>query len=298
MKQPKIVVVGSINMDMVTNVPRFPGVGETILGTDFQYFMGGKGANQAIAAVRLGGEVSMIGAVGDDGFGYQMLSNLESEGIVTDGVKTLSHLPSGMANITISEGENIIVVISGANFGLKPADVTEYEHLIADADVVLSQLEIPMDCVLEAAKLAHKHGKPFVLNPAPAQRVPKEILELTTLLTPNAYELALSLGLSPELDPQELIKQAPCPVLMTIGSKGAVYNDERGHLHHVPSFKVSAIDSTGAGDTFNGAFSVFRSEGIEEAVRKACAAAALSTTKEGAQSGMPTKEELDAFLAQ
>lgn len=296
MIQTKVAVVGSINMDLVTRTDRFPNTGETLMGVAFQRFMGGKGANQAVAAARLGADVRMIGAVGDDGFGYEMLTNLEREGVFTQGVKTVQEVSSGMANITVSGSENTIVVVAGANAALTVADIVEHEQQIAEADIVLSQLEIPMDCVIAAAKLAKKHGKPFVLNPAPAQKLPQELLELVTLLTPNAYELAISLGLSQDWQAEELIAKAPCPVLMTLGKKGAVYNDAAGRLHHIPSFTVNAVDSTGAGDTFNGALAAFWHEGMDAAVRKACAAGALSVMKEGAQSGMPFNEELAEFL--
>ena len=296
-KQVRVAVVGSINMDLVTNAPRFPRMGETLLGTDFNRFMGGKGANQAVAAARLGADVRMIGAVGDDGFGYEMLTNLDREGVCSDCVKTVQGYSSGIANITVAGGENSIVAVSGANFALTPEDVLAHEETIAGSDVVLSQLEIPMECVITAAKLAQKHGRPFVLNPAPAQRLPQELLELTTLLTPNTYELAASWGLPQDMSAEELISRSPCPVLMTVGEKGAVYNDEQGVLHYVPSFPVTPVDSTGAGDTFNGAFAVYWKEGMETAVRKACAAAAVSITQNGAQSGMPSEEELEEFLA-
>ncbi|WP_373742201.1 ribokinase [Neisseria sp.] len=298
MYRAKITVVGSINMDMVTQCRRFPDIGETLMGTDFQRYSGGKGANQAVAAARLGADVTMVGAVGDDGFGYELLTVLNREGVNTDYVKTLPDLPSGMANITVADGENQIIVVPGANSGLTPADVEAAESRIAEADVVLAQLEIPMDCVITAAKLAAKHGKPFVLNPAPAQRLPEELLELVTLLTPNTTELACSLGLPAGMSAEEMIRRSRCPVLMTIGSDGALYNDENGQIHHQPAFRAIPVDSTGAGDTFNGAFAVYWKDGMASAVKKACAAAALSIAKAGAQSGMPFEEELEAFLAQ
>ncbi|OSI07665.1 Ribokinase [Neisseria animaloris] len=298
MNPKKITVVGSINMDLVTGSPRFPKQGETLLGTSFNRFMGGKGANQAVAAARLGADVCMIGAVGNDGFGSELLAHLKQEGVDTAHVKILPHLPTGMANITVAGGDNHIIVVSGANFGITPADIETCEARIAESDVVLSQLEIPMECVITAAKLARKHGKPFVLNPAPAQKLPAGLLELVTLLTPNAYELAISLGLPEDTPVETLIRQAGRPVLMTRGSEGVVYNDDNGTLHRQPSFKVTPVDTTGAGDTFNGAFAVFLHEGMATAVRKACAAAALSVTKAGAQGGMPTLAELEAFLAQ
>lgn len=297
MQTPKIAVVGSINMDLVTSSPRFPQPGETLMGTSFQRFMGGKGANQAVAAARLGACVSMVGAVGGDGFGREALANLKQEGIDVSGVLVLKDAPTGMANITVAEGDNHIIVVSGANFGITPDHIAACEKQIAAADIVLAQLEIPMECVFAAAKLAQKHGKPFVLNPAPAQKLPAELLDLVTLLTPNAHELAISLGLPENTPAEELIARAPCQVLMTRGSEGALYSDGQGKLHRQAGFKVTPVDTTGAGDTFNGAFAVFRAEGMETAVRKANAAAALSVTKAGAQGGMPASAELEAFLA-
>lgn len=296
--QPKITVIGSINMDLVTQSPRFPKVGETLLGDGFNRFMGGKGANQAVAAARLGAEVVMIGAVGGDGFGYELLTHLEREGVHTDSILTLADLPTGIANITVAERDNHIVVVSGANFGLTPTDIEAEEDCIAWADIILCQLEIPLDCVLTAAKLAEKHGKPFILNPAPAQKLPAELLERTSLLTPNAHELATSLGLPEDTAPEALIAQAPCPVVMTRGSEGALYNDESDNLHRQTGFKVSPLDTTGAGDTFNGALAVYWPQGMAAAVKHANAAAALSVTKLGAQGGMPTRAELEEFLAQ
>ncbi|MCP1659406.1 ribokinase [Neisseria perflava] len=297
MNPVNIAVIGSLNMDLVTRSPRFPAAGETIMGVDFQRYMGGKGANQAVAAARLGARVSMIGAVGNDDFGREMTANLQREGVNTDGVKVLDAVHSGLANITVADGENTIIVVAGANFGLTPADIVAQEAVIAAADVVLAQLEIPLDCVMAAARLAQKHGKPFILNPAPAQPLPSELLDCVTLLTPNAYELAISLNLPQNLPPQDLMTRTPCPVVMTVGSKGALYHDKQGRLKQAEGFKVSAVDTTGAGDTFNGALAVFWHEGMASAVRKACAAGALSVTKAGAQGGMPTLAALEGFLS-
>lgn len=298
MTTPKITVIGSINMDLVTRSPRFPQVGETLLGSGFQRFMGGKGANQAVAAARLGAEVQMIGAIGEDDFGRELLANLQHEGVNTEAVKVLPALPSGIANITVAEGDNHIIVVSGANFGITPADIEAEEARIAAADIVLCQLEIPMDCVLAAARLAKKHARPFVLNPAPAQALPAELRSLVSVLTPNAYELALSLGLPTDTPVETLIRQSGCQVVMTLGSDGALYNDDTGILHRQSTFKVNPVDTTGAGDTFNAALAVFWQQGIAPAVKQACAAAALSVTKAGAQGGMPTAAELAGFLKQ
>lgn len=298
MQAPEITVVGSINVDLVTSAPRFPQPGETLTGTSFQRFMGGKGANQAVAAARLGADVRIIGAVGADGFGSEALANLKQEGVEVSSVRMLADLPTGMANITVSGGDNHIIVVPGANYGITPADIEACEADIAQADVVLAQLEIPLESVTAAAVLAHKHGKPFVLNPAPAQKLPEQLLGLVTLLTPNAHELAISLELPENTPAETLIGRCPCPVLMTRGSEGVLYNDAKGALHTVAGFKVTPVDTTGAGDTFNGAFAVFFAEGMAEAVCKANAAAALSVTKAGAQSGMPTLAQLQQFLVQ
>lgn len=174
MTTPKITVIGSINMDLVTRSPRFPQVGETLLGSGFQRFMGGKGANQAVAAARLGAEVQMIGAIGEDDFGRELLANLQHEGVNTEAVKVLPALPSGIANITVAEGDNHIIVVSGANFGITPADIEAEEARIAAADIVLCQLEIPMDCVLAAARLA-KTRPPFCAQPRPRASTSRRI---------------------------------------------------------------------------------------------------------------------------
>ncbi len=298
MTRAKITVIGSINMDLVTQSPRFPQAGETLLGTGFNQFMGGKGANQAVAAARLGAEVSLIGAVGDDSFGCELLAGLQREFVNTDAVKTICGQPTGIANITVAENDNNIIVVSGANFALTPADIEAQESRIAAADVILSQLEIPMECVLAAARLAKKHHKPFILNPAPAQLLPPELLSLIAVLTPNAHELAISLGLPADISAPDLIRQSSCRVVMTRGDEGALYNDAAGSLHHQPGFSVQPVDTTGAGDTFNAALAVFWQQGTAEAVRHANAAAALSITVLGAQSGMPTAAALQNFLAQ
>lgn len=296
MQAPKIAVIGSINMDLVTTSERFPQPGETLLGSGFTQFTGGKGANQAVAAARLGASVSLIGAVGDDGFGSTLLESLQKEGVDTNAVHIAADHPSGIANITVAQGDNHIIVVSGANFALSAKSVRQEEARIAEADVVMAQLETPLEAVTEAAKLARKHGKPFILNPAPAQALPAQLLELVDVLTPNAYELAISLGLSENLSPEELVAQAPCQVVMTLGAEGALFSDAEGRQHRQSSFRVTPIDTTGAGDTFNGALACYWSKGLSEAVRLACAAAALSVTRAGAQSGMPDEAALRAFL--
>jgi len=295
---PRIVVVGSINMDLVTLAPRFPGPGETLLGTRFLTAHGGKGANQAVAAARLGAEVAMVGALGRDAFGDQLHAGLAREGIALDHVARIDDEGSGSASITVAAGENQIIVVPAANARVSPAQVEAARATIAHADAVLVQLEIPLDAVEATLRLARRENVPVILNPAPAQKLPAEWLKLASYLTPNQHELATALGEDAHTDFRELMRRAPCPVVLTRGGEGAWYRD---HAHPEPArqsgFAVDAIDTTGAGDTFNGALAVFLHEGLPAAVRKACAAAALSVTKLGAQGGMPSAHEVVALLA-
>jgi ribokinase len=290
----RVVVVGSINMDMVVATGTFPRLGETLFGERFSTYPGGKGANQAVAAARLGAEVTMIGCVGADAFGEQMKATLQREGIDTRWVST-SEEATGIACITLTKGDNAIVVVPGANHTLSPAHLDEAEEAFANADVVLAQLEVPIATVLYAAKLAHKHGKPFFLNPAPAVALSDELISLTTLLTPNEHELATALQ-TPEADWDLVVKRMPGRIAMTHGKDGAYYSTPRGELVHQTGFRVNAVDTTGAGDTFNGALAAFWHLGMAEAVRRANAAGALSVTRAGAQGGMPTLAELELFL--
>ncbi|MEJ2795417.1 ribokinase [Iodobacter sp. LRB] len=288
----KVVVVGSINMDLVVHTQQFPRMGETLFGEQFATHPGGKGANQAVAAQRLGASVAMIGCVGNDEFGKTLTAGLAAEGIDTRWLKTSPDTATGVALITLCQGDNAIVVVPGANMQLSPSDISTAEAAFIDADVILAQLEIPLDTVLAAAKLAQKHGKPFFLNPAPAQALPAELLALCTLLTPNEFELLEALGESEGDWKAVLAKHA---AVMTKGSDGAWFN-QGGQLQHQPGFKVDLADSTGAGDTFNGALATFWHLGIAEATKRASAAGALSVTRAGAQGGMPTLAELEQFL--
>ncbi|RCS31606.1 ribokinase [Rhodanobacter denitrificans] len=293
----RIVMVGSINMDLVTQAPRFVGPGETILGERFLTVPGGKGANQAVAAARLGAEVALVGAIGDDGFGQQLRAGLAAEGVDLDHVVQLADSASGTASITLAGGENQIIVVPAANARVMPAQVEAAQSLIGRADAVLVQMEIPLETVEATLRLGHRLGVPVILNPAPAQKLPAEWLQLASYLTPNQHELATVLGADESTGFHELMRRAPCPVVLTRGGEGAWYRDA-GEPVHQPGFRVEVVDSTGAGDTFNAALAVFLREGLPPAVRKACAAAALSVTKLGAQGGMPDLHELDAFLAQ
>ena len=292
----RVLVVGSINLDLVIRAERFPVPGETLGEGAFATFPGGKGANQAVAASRLGAEVALLGCVGGDAFGDRLLSGLAAEGVDTGSVRRAAHVASGVAMITVAGGENSIVLAPGANHALRPEDITAASRLFAWAEVVLCQLEIPLACVLAAAEQAVRHGCPFILNPAPAVPLPQRVMELSTLLTPNAHELSL---LFPEADSKEALLSARAPQLLyTDGCQGVWYADSAGIIRHQPAFKVEAIDSTGAGDTFNGALAAFWDFPREDALRMAAAAAALSVTRAGAQSGMPTYAELEVFLHQ
>jgi ribokinase len=292
----RIVVVGSINMDLVTQAPRFAGAGETILGERFLTVPGGKGANQAVAAARLGAEVALVGAIGDDAFGRQLRQGLAAEHIDLIHTIQLDDCASGTASITVAGGENQIIVVPAANACVTPAQVEAARSLIERADAVLVQMEIPLETVEATLRLGHRLGTPVILNPAPAQKLPTAWLKLARYVTPNQHELAILLGVDPLEDFRSLMQRAPCPVVLTRGGEGAWYR-EQGDPTHQAGFTVDVVDSTGAGDTFNAALAVFLHEGLPQAVRKACAAAALSVTKLGAQGGMPVLKELNALLA-
>lgn len=291
----RIVVVGSINMDLVTQAPRFVGPGETILGERFLTIPGGKGANQAVAAARLGADVALVGALGVDTFGRQLRQGLVSEGIDLSHTADLDDCSSGTASITIAGGENQIIVVPGANARVSPTQVEQARGLIQRADVLLVQMEIPLETVEATLRLGEQLGVPVILNPAPAQPLPSDWLKMARYVTPNQHELAVLLGADPAEDFRQLMRRAPCPVVLTRGGEGAWYR-EQDEPQHQPSFQVDVVDSTGAGDTFNAALAVFLHEGLAVAVRKACAAAALSVGKLGAQQGMPRLDELQAAL--
>lgn len=292
----RIVVVGSINMDLVTLAPRFVAPGETLTGDRFLTIPGGKGANQAVAAARLGASVAIVGAIGDDAFGEQLHAGLIAEGIDVSHVTRIDGIGSGTASITVAGGENQIVVVPAANGRVTPAHVEAARELIRSADALLVQLEIPLDAVDTALRIAADADVPVILNPAPAQRLPVEWLARVRFLTPNEHELATVLGDDGSTDFRELMRRAPCPVVLTRGSDGAWFRDGDVEPSHQTGFKVDAVDSTGAGDTFNAALAVYLAEGLDVAVRKACATAAIAVSRLGAQGGMPRADEVDAFL--
>jgi ribokinase len=290
-----VLVIGSINMDLVVETGRFPGPGETVLGQRFSTFPGGKGANQAVAARRLGAQVAIIACVGNDSFGLALIDQLKAEGIDTCHVRIAENISTGVAAITVSQAENAIVVVPGANHALTPDDVVAAEAAFVAADVVLCQLEIPLAVVAAAAELAARLGKPFLLNPAPAMPLPPTLLDQLTLLTPNEHELGLVFSCHTG-DWQALLGKYPQRILMTRGADGAWFADATGQLRHQSAFAVTAVDTTGAGDTFNGALAAFWGQDLSRLTRLACAASALSITRAGAQGGMPTYQEMQAFL--
>ncbi|WP_245595981.1 ribokinase [Paenibacillus taiwanensis] len=318
-RRPRITVIGSLNMDLVTVTDIIPQAGETVQGLKFGTFCGGKGANQAVAAARLGAEVHMIGCVGNDSFGAEMLRNLQREGINCEGVSAISNVSSGIAAITIADGDNRIIVVPGANEAVTNELVTQHSSLIAESDLVVLQLEIPLESVRTAIDIANRHHIPVMLNPAPAVQLDPPLLDKISWVTPNEHELELMLGapatVQTQLDKDQstlsedqfvhtddlyygMLQQLPGKVIMTKGSEGAYWCSADGTVYHSPGRKVEVADTTGAGDTFNGALAVALAEkrSTDQAIAWAVAAGALSVTRFGAQSGMPTREQLDNWL--
>ncbi|MGW0774242.1 ribokinase [Streptomyces sp. NPDC002835] len=290
-----IVVLGSTNMDLVAFVAHAPQRGETVTGREFRTIPGGKGANQAVAASRAGGEVAMIGAIGSDPFGQQLRHTLESCGIDTDLLRTAEG-PSGTAHIVVDdEGGNAIVVIPGAN-GTVTSLAPGEEALIAGGDTLLLQLELPLSAVLDGAEAARRHGVRTVLTPSPAQPLPPELLAATDLLVPNEHEAATLTGVAdPHSAAQELLRQVP-EVVITLGAAGCLYAARGSEPITVPAPSVTAVDTTAAGDTFVGALAVALGEKkpVAQCLAWASTAAALSVQRPGASSSMPYRSEIDA----
>jgi len=301
-----IVVVGSINLDLVAAAPKIPVTGETISGTSFRTFPGGKGANQAVAASRLGHRVHMIGKVGNDTFGAQLRANLETAGVDTTAVGT-ANTSSGIAQIvTAANGENVIVVVPGANAEVSPADLDKHLDVIRAADMVLTQLEIPMETMLHLGEIVRRENLRMMLDPAPAQAIPEVLLGSVEWLTPNESEACILLGLpAQELDTSELGQHANellgrgCRnVALKLGKRGCFLALSSGERISLPAYDVKAVDSTAAGDAFNGAFAVALSGGKDavESAAWASAVAAISVTRAGAQPSMPTLEMVTQFV--
>lgn len=368
MPMGKVAVVGSVNMDLVVNTPRMPKLGETIIGHGFMTAPGGKGANQACAAARLGGEVRMLARVGDDAFGRQLREHLEDSGVITDDVKTVPDTPSGTATIVVHQGDNFIVIDPGANHRLTPADVQAFAERIAEADVVLVQLEVPLETVEETVRVSKAAGTPVVLNPAPAAELSAETLAGLTWLTPNEGEAAMLAGTEPAAgdtqapgggagraggghapadstsgqaagghaseesgraggghaaadshqaaagasaaadsgadnagipDLERTVAALKClgvtNICITLGAQGVAFSDEDGGITRLPAEKVTPIDTTAAGDVFNGAFAVALTEGrpVTDAIAFAQRASAISVTRPGAGPSIPTRDEVE-----
>jgi ribokinase len=301
--RPKIVIVGSSNTDMVVRAEHLPVYSETVLGEKFIMTAGGKGANQAVAAARLGADVTFVARLGRDMFGDKALTGFQAEGIHTDYIVRDDEEMSGVALIVVDhKAENIIAVAPGANGRLSSLDVTAAEPAIRAADCVLLQLEIPLEAVRAAIELAQRHKVKVLLNPAPARTLPIDLLRLIDVLTPNESEAAHLAGCesykAEEILPA-LVARGPGSVIVTLGSRGCdVLVD--GQLQHIPSSPVEAVDTTGAGDCFNGALAVALARGLKmvEAAQYANAAAALAVTRFGAQASMPTDKEVQQFCDQ
>ncbi len=300
LEQIEIVVVGSCNVDLITYTNRFPKVGETIEGTDFKQGFGGKGANQAVAAAKLGAKVAMIARLGMDGFGTQTLENFKTQNVDASFVRQLEGVPSGVAPIFVNaDGQNFIVIVSGANAKLLPQDLEPAKELLSHAKFVICQLEIKQQTVLEAFSIARAAGVKTILNPAPAAPLTPGLLELTDLILPNETELELLTGkpVSTVLEARDaakdLIVAGAKEVIVTLGERGALHVTAQNAVHHQPRV-VKAFDSTGAGDAFIGALVSALSRGlaIEHAIEFANAAAAVSVTRAGTQSSFATLEEL------
>jgi ribokinase len=305
-KQGKpIVVVGSSNMDLVAKAPRIPVTGETLTGTDFFMLPGGKGANQAVAAAKLGAEVVFVAKLGKDVFASKSLENFKGVNINTKHIEQIDGVPSGIAIIAVDDdGQNIIIVVPGANGKLMPADVNKAESDIANAAIVVCQLEVPIETVEQAARIANENNVPFILDPAPARELSDELLSMVDIIKPNETEAEILTGIkvtdqaSAAKAADVLLAKGVETVIITLGEKGLMFATKDGK-EMIANNKVKAVDSTAAGDAFTGslAYGLANGESLKEAAVYANAVAAISVTRFGAQSSMPTKEEVDAFIA-
>jgi ribokinase len=288
-----IVVVGSINADLVFEADKRPNPGETLIGKDFKTVPGGKGANQAIAASRLGAKVAMMGCLGEDQNGIFLEENLKVNKVETKFIKKVKGVPSGVAGITLAEGDNSIIVVPGANYEVDKTYIDKNIEVIKSAKIVLLQLEIPIEVVEYVIDICSKNRVKTILNPAPIQTLKEDTLEKLDYLTPNEHEFDILYGSKRE---EEMLKKHKNKLIITKGSEGVSFSDG-DKVINVPSNKVEVVDTTGAGDTFNGSFaySLVKGMSIKESIEFANKAAAISVTKFGAQGGMPTLKEVDEF---
>lgn len=303
-KVPNIVVIGGFTMDLVVKTPRAPENGETILGTDFNRYPGGKGANQAVAAARLGGNVTMIGKLGVDSFGDEVFSLLEKDQINTCFVERDQNYPTGIGSIILDDkGDNRIIVIPGANSQVKAEHLPNYLEAFKLADMLLIQLELDFNMNQKAVEIAYDMGIPVLLNPAPGRELSDELLKKVTYLTPNETEAEIITGLhihnleDAKAAVQYLLNKGVSFIVMTLAGEGALIGDQQG-IRHIPGFNVKAIDTVAAGDSFNGAlaYSLLNGKNLDDAVRFANAVGALTVTREGAIPSLPYKQEVEAFL--
>lgn len=309
MRRKHIVVVGSVNLDLVGVAERIPAPGETLTGKNFQVFHGGKGANQAVAVAKLGYPVCMVAKVGDDEFGERLRRGLRDGGVNVSGVTTAKQTSSGVALISIDmAGQNSIIVVPGANGKLLPRDVDNAKPTLRSAGMILTQLETPLETVEYLASVANRYHIPLMLDPAPARELPSTLLRHLTLLTPNETETCVLCGIDAgKLNcstaaeyAQELRERGPANVIIKMGGHGAYLAGKDGRSIFLPAFKVRVVDSTAAGDAFNGGLAVALMQGqdLENAARFASAVAAVSVTRMGAQPSMPTARQVSRFLKQ
>ncbi|MFO7448311.1 MAG: ribokinase [Ignavibacteriaceae bacterium] len=304
MSKDGVLVVGSANMDLVITADRFPKPGETIFGKKFQMFPGGKGANQAVGSAKLGCKTFFIGKLGDDDFCQRLSQNMKKAGVELSHLLIDNNESTGTALISVDgEGQNEIIVISGSNMKLSPADIEDSKDIFRKVRVVLTQLEIPLETVIKAAELSKQSNTIFILNPAPAQKLPDNLLNLVDYLTPNEIELEVISGVrvtdqrSAEEAAKILLDKGVKNVIVTMGSKGSLLvNREKVKLF--PANKVIPVDTTAAGDSFNGAlaYSLCMGKGVDEAIKFSNKAASISVTRMGAQSSMPVIEEVNNLI--
>jgi ribokinase len=298
-----ILVIGSLNMDLVIETPTTPVFGETVFGSGFLIAPGGKGANQAVAAARLGAEVAMVGCIGNDTFGHDLLANLKTNRVEVQGIQTLEDIPTGVAVIVVKEGNNFIIVNSGANYSLTPRMVEANEPLIKASSILILQFEVPVECVERAIHIAKRYDTRVLLNPAPAKKLPEETLAKVDIITPNEFECEAITGrpVKSIADAQEALgyftSRGVKQVLITLGSQGVVYN-RANQIVHNPACPVETVDTTAAGDAFSAAIAVAFSEGmdVDSAVDFGNAVGALTVTRRGAQPSLPTRPEVNHFL--
>lgn len=289
----KIAVIGSLSVDFVVETDQKPADGETVFGNNFQTSFGGKGANQAVAAKRLGAAVQMFGCVGDDTFGQEIIANLAEEGIDVTRVERVTHCASGSAHITLFQGDNSIIVVPSANNCCTPDKLnTSFYNQLLESDLVMLQHEIPQETNEAIIHFCFEHNIPTILNPAPARALSKDVIDKVSYLTPNEHEFKV---LFPSKELSDVLSDYPNKLIITMGATGALVNNGQKEVL-VPAFKTKPVDTTGAGDTFNGALAVGILNGLslEASITYANLAASISVKKLGAQGGMPKLEQMKA----